>query len=203
VVLSLFEFYDRTADQPLSAIPNTSGGGRVQSMGPAMLMGAADIASTLTSERDKDAELVKELVEEKKRFGELGIKYAVILLLGKGHMTEPGTDDRLAALRRASGLDTRSLFVLPPGGPGEMPTFVNALYKTLQGQEVGPSFYRELARRAKKKRTRVATQANALRPASGELSTGCLLPPDAWAVRYEFKMGIFCEFSQDFNRAVR
>jgi hypothetical protein len=213
VVISLYELYDRTAELNSRLPSPTPIGGRVQSMGPGSFGAVSDIASALQSDKEKDDEMIHEILEERQHYTELGIRYIAIVLLSKAQKTDPAAEERVNAIRRGCGMDARSLLVLPPCSPEELKTFVSQVFKSLQ--DAGPMFYRELARRVKRRMVRPpaqggyrtgqtsSTSVSTAVQRTGEGASGCILPPEGWNARYEFKLGVFAELGQDFGRAIR
>lgn len=130
--------------------------------------------------RERDSELVKEILERKRSTIERGIKLAVILMCSRNLLdsTNNNLDNRLSLIRRQSGLDSRaSLFVISPVPIEEVHNFVLSLRTELFPAAL--DYYREHGRRVRRKRARVVPK--------GRLSE------KGWAVRYDYKMAMFAE----------
>lgn len=125
-------------------------------------------------------------------------------------------ETRLSFIRRSSGLDSRaSLFVLTAVTKPELGEFVSSLHRALF--EPAADFYREHARRVKRKRTRYPPPTSTLQPIVSAIAT---LPPansnakplsvgditwlsrEGWIVRSEYKLAVFAELAGDMQEAL-
>jgi trafficking protein particle complex subunit 11 len=127
-------------------------------------------------------------------------RYAVVLLSDKTVGEDPGIEERLTTIRRATGLDPKtSLFLLPPSSSkAELRAFVVSLLSTLQ--PVCVEYYRDLTKHARRKRGRGAAPPPTA-PPTGTASHP--LTQTGWNVRYDFKLGVFAEFRQEMDAAQR
>ncbi|KAF2274519.1 uncharacterized protein EI97DRAFT_435057 [Westerdykella ornata] len=127
-------------------------------------------------------------------------RYAVILLSEKTVLEAPDIDERLANIRRATGLDPKSsLFFLPPNiSQVELCAFVVSVLSTLQPMCI--EYYRELTKHTRRKKARGSAPPPTAPPTRG---TSHPLSQAGWAVRYEFKLGVFAEFRQEMDAAQR
>ncbi|KAF2145473.1 uncharacterized protein K452DRAFT_264522 [Aplosporella prunicola CBS 121167] len=126
-------------------------------------------------------------------------RYAVILLSDKTIIQAPEIEDRLANIRRATGLDPKnSLFFLPPTSRAEIASFVHNVLSVLQPTCV--EYYRDLSKHARRKKNRGNIPPPTAPPTRGTSQT---LSSQGWNVRYDFKLGVFAEFRQEMDSACR
>lgn len=158
----------------------------------------------LTSDRNltslRDNQLKIEINEIKSAWVSTGYKtrFAVVLVAEAG-LSSVEIDERLANIRRATNLDQRSLFIVPPDlSPIELKDFVRSFFSTLL-PSVG-EYYRDLSKHARRKRNRGTIPPPTTPPTSGTSQT---LSMQGWNVRYEFKLGIFAEFRHEMDAAHR
>lgn len=160
----------------------------------------------LEEERRQDAALAQEIIERKRTTSERGMKLAVIIMTSRRMLDDPSLDPRLGALRRASGLDSRSsLFVLSPLGLPEVTQFVGSLKSELW--ESALDFYREHSRRVRRKRGRPSVTASSSAYVAQNLSTGPTPTPplsqQGWHARSDFKLATFAEIRQEIEVALK
>lgn len=129
-------------------------------------------------------------------------RVAVILLgdtsSGSAQLSE-GVQDRLEAIRRGTALDPKSIFYIPvQSSPTELKKVMDNILSVLYGTAV--EYYRDLGRHARKKRSRGVAPRPTVPPTSGTSRTLSL--PD-WNFRYDFKAGVFAEFRQEPDAAIR
>lgn len=124
----------------------------------------------------------------------------VALLSEKSIVQPPEVEERLANIRKATGLDSKtSLFFLPPqSSPVELQAFVQTIITTIY--PICIEYYRDLGKHSRRKRNRGIIPPPTAPPTSGTSQT---LSSQAWNVRYDFKLGIFAEFRQEMDAAVR
>jgi hypothetical protein len=124
----------------------------------------------------------------------------VALLSEKSIMQSPEVEDRLSNIRKATGLDSKtSLFFLPPqSSPVELQAFVQSIISTIYPMCI--EYYRDLSKHSRRKRNRGLVPPPTAPPTSGTSQT---LSSQGWNVRYDFKLGVFAEFRQEMDAAVR
>ncbi|KAH7388745.1 Gryzun, putative trafficking through golgi-domain-containing protein [Pyrenochaeta sp. MPI-SDFR-AT-0127] len=127
-------------------------------------------------------------------------RYVVVLLSNKTILEAPDIEERLAVVRRATGLDPKnSLFFLPPNtSQVELRAFVTSILATLQ--PICVEYYRDLTKHARRKKGRGTIPPPTAAPTYGTSQT---LSYPGWGVRYDFKLGIFAEFRQEMDAAQR
>ncbi|EMD61647.1 hypothetical protein COCSADRAFT_148604 [Bipolaris sorokiniana ND90Pr] len=127
-------------------------------------------------------------------------KYVVVLLSDKTILEAPDIEERLATIRRATGLDPKnSLFFLPPRTSRvELEAFVTSVLAILH--PVCVEYYRDLTKHARRKKNRGTIPPPTAPPTRGTSQT---LSYPGWGVRYDFKLAIFAEFRQEMDAAQR
>ncbi|KAE8145906.1 Gryzun, putative trafficking through golgi-domain-containing protein [Aspergillus avenaceus] len=150
----------------------------------------------------RDNQLKIEINELKKEWSSSGYKtrFIAVLISEESNGVYTGdVDDRVTGIRRATSLDQKSIFILPPDTtPRELKIFTQSLLSVLQPSIM--EYYRELSKHARRKRNRSSIPPPTAPPTSGTSQT---LSLQGWNVRYEFKMGIFAEFRQEIDAALR
>lgn len=122
-------------------------------------------------------------------------KLAVIILVD----STSGVQDRLENIRRGSGLDPKSFFTTPAdASPDELSRILDNALTTLYAQAM--DYYRDHGRVAKKKRGRGAAPQPTVPPTSGTSQTLSLA---GWHVRNDFKLGVWAEYRQEIDVALR
>ena len=150
----------------------------------------------------RDNQLKIEINSLKKEWSSSGFKTRFLTVLiseegDGGYMGE--IDDRVAGIRRATNLDQKSIFVIPPDATtSELKDFVGSLFSLLQPSVA--EYYRDLSKHARRKRNRSSIPPPTAPPTTGTSQT---LSLQGWNVRYEFKLGIFAEFRQEMDAACR
>ena len=162
--------------------------------------------STLTADPNlsslHDNQLKSEINRTKQFFAGFSTRtrYVVVLLSEASVLEDPEIDDRLSNIRRATGLDPKtSLFFLPSNSSlVELRAFTHTILSTLQPLCI--EYYRDLSKHARRKRNRGAIPNPTVPPFRGTSQT---LSSQGWSVRYDFKLGVFAEFRQEMEAAVR
>ncbi|KAH9246015.1 hypothetical protein BASA81_016477 [Batrachochytrium salamandrivorans] len=158
-------------------------------------------------ERDRDQVLVSEINEKRKQLHDCGLKLGVIIIVKTYHDNDPLVEERLSYIRRASMIDRQhqfTLFVLSDNGnPSDIGEFLEMFQTNLL--EISHTYYREHEKRIKRKKGKITVTGKATlpQPASGISSNPKYLSVQAWHVRYDFKLGVFAEFRQDLDGALR
>lgn len=156
--------------------------------------------STMNSLRDNQLKI--EINGLKKQWSSSGYRtrFIVVLLSEKVIGDDLGDlDDRVLGIRRATNLDQKSLFILPPDvSSEEMRDFTRSLLALLHPSLM--EYYRDLSKHARRKRNRSSIPPPTAPPTSGTSQT---LSLQGWNTRYEFKMGIFAEFRQEIDAALK
>ncbi len=134
-------------------------------------------------------------------FSSTNYKTKLVVIL----VQEPDTDtpfdleERLAGIRRATGLDPRHLlFCAPESSKEAVNEFVKSILTSLQPFCV--EYYRDLSKHTRRKRSRTSVPPPTAPPTFGTSQT---LPSQGWNLRYEFKLGVFAEFRQEMDAARR
>lgn len=124
----------------------------------------------------------------------------VVLLSESSILKSPGVEDRLSNIRKATSLDSKtSLFFLPPQSSRvEIRAFVDTILSTIYPLCI--EYYRDLSKHSRRKRNRGIIPPPTSPPTSGTSQT---LSSQGWNVRYDFKLGVFAEFRQEMDAAVR
>ncbi|KAL0941891.1 uncharacterized protein CTRU02_204654 [Colletotrichum truncatum] len=124
-----------------------------------------------------------------------------VVLLSDGTASSSTADlvqDRLDNIRRGVGLDAKSFFYLSPGDISiDLEHTADSMLAAVFLQAI--EYYRDLGRHARKKRSRgIAPQ-----PTVPPTNTSQTLTVQDWNVRYDYKTGIFAEFRQEMDAALR
>ncbi|KAF2094766.1 hypothetical protein NA57DRAFT_68333 [Rhizodiscina lignyota] len=127
-------------------------------------------------------------------------RHVVVLVSDKSIAAAPDVEERLAGVRRSTGLDPKnSLFFFPPATSNvEVAAFASSLLSALQPYCV--EYYRDLTKHSRRKKARGTIPPPTAPPTKG---TSQSLSAPGWNVRYEFKLGVFAEFRQEMDAAGR
>jgi hypothetical protein len=111
-------------------------------------------------------------------------RHVVVLISNKTTPETPDIEERLANIRRTTGLDPKnSLFFLPPtSSTAEIRAFVATVLSTLQ--PICVEYYRDLTKHARRKKGRGTIPPPTAPPTRGTSQT---LSYPGWGVRYDFK----------------
>ncbi|KIX95367.1 uncharacterized protein Z520_08884 [Fonsecaea multimorphosa CBS 102226] len=121
----------------------------------------------------------------------------VVILLGDGIISPSDLEERFSTIRRATGLDGKSIYFLAHNSsPAEVTAFVSSVLSSLH--PICVEYYRDLSKHARRKRNRSAAPQPTVQPGSSHI-----LSLQGWNVRYEFKLGVFAEFRQEMDAACR
>ena len=123
----------------------------------------------------------------------------VVVLVCQDDGPDIDTTDRVANIRRATALDSKSLFFHDQGlSAVERRAFVGTILASIQPSCI--DYYRDLSKHARRKRNRGSVPPPTAPPVSGTSKT---LSSQGWTVRYETKLGCFAEFRQEMDTAGR
>lgn len=126
-------------------------------------------------------------------------RFGVVLMSDKSILHAPELEDRLSTIRRATALDSKSLFFMPPmSSQAEIATFVQSMLATLQPLIL--DYYRDHSKHSRRKKARRLSAQSTSSPIEGGAH---MLPTSGWNARYEVKLGIFAEFRQEMDVAER
>ncbi|CAD6447633.1 102290b1-78cb-4f6d-9bf2-c219cdeaf64d [Sclerotinia trifoliorum] len=149
-----------------------------------------------------DNQLKTDINNIKNTLNKSGYKTRLIVALLSETPGVPSSDveERLSNIRKGTGLDSKtSLFFLPPqSSPVEIEAFVETIYFTIYPLCI--EYYRDLSKHSRRKRNRGVVPPPTAPPTSGTSQT---LTGQGWNVRYDFKLGVFAEFRQEMDVAVR
>jgi hypothetical protein len=150
----------------------------------------------------QDNQLKADINNVKKVLNDSGHKsrLVVALLSEKSIIGAPDVEERLSNIRKATGLDSKtSLFFLPPQSSAvELQAFVDTILSVTYPLSI--EYYRELSKHARRKRNRGIVPAPTAAPTTGAAKP---LSGQGWNVRYDFKLGVFAEFRQEMDAALR
>jgi hypothetical protein len=127
-------------------------------------------------------------------------RLAVIMIGNRSILQAPEMEERLASIRRATSLDTKTgLFFMPPmPTQSECTIFVQNMVLALQASSV--EYYRDLSKHARRKKARSGTAPQFLGSLVGAAQS---ISSNGWNVRYEIKQGVFAEYRQEMDVAER
>lgn len=171
-----------------------------QKIVPAVFVNFFPLTVDFNSASLRDNQLKIEINSLRKDWAASGYKarFAVGLVFEDGPAPEDA-NERVTGIRRATNMDAKSVFVLPPNATAlEIRDFVKSLFTSLQGPSM--DYYRDLSKHARRKRNRSVIPAPTAPPTNG---TSMTLSSQGWNIRYEFKLGVFAEFRQEMEAAFR
>ncbi|KAG0640099.1 Gryzun, putative trafficking through golgi-domain-containing protein [Tuber brumale] len=123
-------------------------------------------------------------------------KFAVVLMSDKSILPSSRFDDRVGYIKRSTNLIANATFFFVPADSSavELQQFALNFLSTLYPLAI--EYYRDLSKHSRRKRNKGSVPPPTI-PSSRALSQ------QAWNLRYEFKLGIFAEFRQEMDVAVR
>lgn len=174
-----------------------------QDLVPAVFLCFYTLSTDPTLSNMHDSDVKNDIINFKQLLSQSGCRtrLAVILVADKpAGSSADSLQERLEAMRRGTGLDNKSFFYIPPQDDSLEATYqaLDAIFPTLYNTAV--EYYRELSRRARKKKGRGAAPRPTVPPTSGTSQT---LSQQGWNVRYDFKCGVFAEFRDEPDAAVK
>lgn len=124
-------------------------------------------------------------------------KLVVVLMSELSNAEAPGLDDRIQHIRRMTNMDPKSNFfvVQAHSSSAELSEFARYLGVSLLPSAL--EFYRELSKHARKKKGRGSIPLPTVAPTT----TSQVLSTAGWAIRYEFKLGVFAETRNEMDIA--
>lgn len=127
-------------------------------------------------------------------------RFAAVLVGDESALDTPDIDERLENIRRGARLEDKStLFVIPSGAsPEELSELADSLLVSIQ--PLAMEFYRELARHARRKRDKGYTPPQFSLPDGRVQAT---LSASGWTTRYEYKLGLFAEYRNEWDVACK
>ncbi|RDW72025.1 hypothetical protein BP5796_08059 [Coleophoma crateriformis] len=145
-----------------------------------------------------DNQLKTDINHIKNVLAQSGYRTRFIAVLLSELKDQPDVEERLAIIRKATGLDPKtSLFFLPPQSSAvELQAFAEVTLSTIYPLCI--EYYRDLSKHSRRKRNR-----GVVPPPTAPTGTSQTLSSQGWNVRYDFKLGIFAEFRQEADAAVR
>ncbi|KAL7749169.1 hypothetical protein RI367_005319 [Sorochytrium milnesiophthora] len=163
--------------------------------------------SATSLERERDVAMATRISELKKLITDIGGRFFVWLVVRNPNVDDSILEERFSQIRRASGLDNRSLFVISQSG--RVSDFCSNFPRYCG--EASARFYQNIASKIKRKRNKpqrsptrsiLGTQvAGGAAPAT-DLNASALSPA-AWAIRYDYKLAVLSEIRGDIEEAQR
>ncbi|KAL3459939.1 Gryzun, putative trafficking through golgi-domain-containing protein [Aspergillus heterothallicus] len=149
----------------------------------------------------RDNQLKIEINGLRKQWSDSGYKtrFIVVLLSEEAQSPDLGdVDDRITGIRRATDLEQKGVFLLPPDVISEeLSEFPRSLLSILHPSLM--EYYRDLSKHARRKRNRSSIPP----PTAPPTSTSQTLSLQGWNTRYEFKLGVFAEFRREIDAALK
>ena len=122
-----------------------------------------------------------------------------VVLVCEDSDSDPNPVERVANIRRATSMDSKSLFYVPSRlSIIETQAFVGTILASIQPSCL--EYYRDLSKHARRKRNRATVPLPTVPPVHGTSQT---LSGQGWIVRYETKLGFFAESRQEMDAASR
>lgn len=125
-------------------------------------------------------------------------KFAMILIAERSMLHSPDIDERVNNIRRSVSLENNStFFFLPSPSSG---TEIQAFARNVQYRMFPSSleYYRDLSKHARRKKKQPIPP-----PTVAPTRSSNTLSDNGWAVRYEFKLGVFAEYRREMDAAAR
>lgn len=174
-----------------------------QSQVPAAVINFFPLSLDPTMSSLRDNQLRIEINELKRQWAATGFKTRFVVVLRAEDDGDSvylrDVEDRVASVRRMTGLDPKSLFVLRSDAPeSEVGDWAVSVMQVLHPSIV--EYYRDLSKHARRKRNRSTIPPPTAPPTSGTSQT---LSAQGWNARYEFKLGVFAEFRHEMDAACK
>lgn len=172
-----------------------------QGLIPSVCLCFYNLTSDSTLATLQDNQLKTDINALKNALGRSGHKCRLVIVILSDQAPDAMStfQERLDNIRWGTGLDPKtSLFVLPTRrAESDLESAIDSILNAVFVQAT--EYYRELGRRSRKKRGRQPPQPT-VPPTSGTSHT---LSLQGWNVRYDFKTGVFAEFRQEMDVALR
>lgn len=175
-----------------------------QELVPSVVLGLYTISTDPTTTTLQDNRLKSDIADLKGKLAQSGYKTRLAVALLSDDDSTPATlstglQERLDNIRRGAGLDSKSIFYIPPQeSPTDLRKVADSILTAVYG--VAVEYYRDLGRHARKKRSRGVAPRPTVPPTTGTSRTLSL--PD-WNFRYDFKSAVLGEFRQEYDAAFR
>lgn len=149
------------------------------------------LVQDLDASADGDASLVDSIVQLKTQLGIRGIRLVVVLV---SDSSDAGPyNDRIAHIRRATGLPQRTgLLFAPRGSDVEKETLVETLCQLLYNNAI--EYYSNVRKNIRRKRSKSPAED----AGSMQVITSLM-----WETRFSFKLASITEFTQDIEAALK
>ncbi|KAI5301496.1 hypothetical protein KEM56_001658, partial [Ascosphaera pollenicola] len=173
---------------------------KYQKLVPAAVVHCFSYTTDLASATLHDNQLKIEINSLKKDWASSGYgTQFFVALIGDDGPLHQDVSDRLANIRRSTGLDAKSLvFFRSDASDRQIEEHADAMLFSIQ--TAAAEYYRDLSKHARRKRNRSSIPPPSLPPTTGTSQT---LTAQGWNIRYEFKLGVFAEFRQEMDTACR
>lgn len=126
-------------------------------------------------------------------------RFAAILIGGTSILDALETEERLSSIRRATGLDAKGVYFMPPtSSQDDIATFAQSIMTAVQPSCV--EYYRDLTKNSRRKKARGGPAPQLSSPSGGASQS---TSTSGWNVRYDVKMGVFAEFRGEMDVAER
>lgn len=126
-------------------------------------------------------------------------RIAIVALSEQATPSAGGLQERLDNIRKGCGIDSKAFFFVPPQESQEkLERIAENTLTTIYSQAA--DYYVELSRHTRKKKGRGVVPQPTVPPTSGTSQTLSLA---GWNVRYDFKSGVFAEYRQEMDNAMR
>ncbi|TQS35849.1 hypothetical protein Golomagni_03718 [Golovinomyces magnicellulatus] len=173
-----------------------------QELVPCVLISFYKFTSDPNFSQTHDDNLKATIRQERKNLSISGYKsYLVVALISDdATVISPDIEERLSSLRKETGLDTKTsqLFLSSQNSLDELKGSVTNLITKIYPACI--EYYRDRSKHSRRKKNRGAVPRPTAPPTSGTSQT---LSSHVWNFRYDFKLGVFAEFRQEMDSALR
>ncbi|RKF53999.1 putative glutathione transferase omega-1 protein [Golovinomyces cichoracearum] len=173
-----------------------------QELVPCVLISFYKFTTDPNFSQTHDDKLKAAICQERKNLSLSGYKsYLVVALINDdATVISPDIEERLSILRKETGLDTKSsqLFLSSQNSIDELKGSVTNLVAKIYPACI--EYYRDHSKHSRRKKNRGVVPRPTAPPTSG---TSQILSSQVWNFRYDFKLGVFAEFRQEMDSALR